>query len=393
MHANAGDWLGGLSYLRNLFRAIFSNPDRGIEAVLMAHPAMPQASLAGFPAVEVIRTPLVGSRHPARLASRAVSHLIDRDLTLELLLRKHRIDALSHSFSVGAQSNIASISWIPDFQHIRMPQYFSQRERSMRDRQFLRIANGSRRIILSSNDARRDFASFAPHAAEKTNVLHFVSCYENAEVALTREQLCRHFGIDRPFFHLPNQFWTHKNHGVVVEALGILRKLGINVLVLATGKTGDYRDPQHFERLMTRVKDLGIEDSFRVLGIVTLPELKSLMLNAISLINPSNFEGWSTTVEESKSLGLPIILSDIPVHLEQAPLLGRYFKAGSAEDLAQAMLVATREHDPAVATQSREAAAVVLPERIRQFGKTYEEIVSEAFRDGCLGLGADNERT
>jgi glycosyltransferase involved in cell wall biosynthesis len=389
MQANEGEWLGGLTYLRNLLRAIVSNPERRIDVVLMVHPAMPQEALTGLPVSEVVRTPLVSRRHPARLASEAVFQLLDRDVTLELLLRKHRIDALSHSFSIGAQSDIASIGWIPDFQHVRMPQYFSQRERNMRDRQFMRLANGSRRIILSSNDARRDFMAFAPHAAEKTNVLHFVSCDESAEVALTREQLCSHFGIDRPFFHLPNQFWTHKNHAVVVEALGILRKVGVNALVMATGKTEDYRGPQHFKQLMTSVKDLGIEDSFRVLGIVTRPELQSLMLNAISLINPSNFEGWSTTVEEAKSLGLPIILSDIPVHLEQAPKLGRYFKAGSAEDLAQVMLTAMREHDPAMATRSREAAAETLPERIRRFGKAYEEVVREALRDdGALGLGA-----
>ncbi len=392
MHANQNDWLGGLSYFRNLLGAVFSNPDRNIEPVMLLSPELAAENLVGFPAVEVIRTPLASHRHLARLAGKAVSGLMDRDLTLELLLRKHRIDVLSHSAPVGGKSTVASISWIPDFQHIRMPQYFLPRERKARDKLFLNLASGSSRIILSSNDARRDFVSFAPHAAHKACVLNFVSCFENVGLALSGEQLRRRFGIDRPFFHLPNQFWVHKNHTVVVEALGILKKQGIDVLVLATGRTADYRQLKHFEQLMSRVKDLGIENSFRVLGIVTLPELQSLMLNALSLINPSNFEGWSTTVEESKSLGLPIILSDIPVHFEQAPLFGRYFKAGSAEDLADAMLAAMREHDATLVGKSREAAALALPERIRQFGKTYEEIVSAAIMDSSSGLGANNAR-
>lgn len=387
MQANQNAWLGGLSYLRNLLSAVFSNPNRRIEPVMLAHPSLAMENLVGFPPIDVIRTPLVNYRHPARLASKAVFGLLDRDLTLEWLLRKHHIDALSHSVTVGAKSEAASISWIPDFQHIRMPNYFSPRERNDRDRQYLHIANKSSRIILSSHDALRDFVSFAPHAADKACVLHFVSCFENVAVALRRETLCRRFGIDRPFFHLPNQFWIHKNHAVVIEALGILRKRGFKVLVLATGKTVDHRHPNHFEQLMIRVKELGIEDSFRVLGIVTLPELQSLMLNAISLINPSNFEGWSTTVEESKSLGLPIILSDIPVHIEQAPLLGRYFKAGSAEDLAEAMLASIREHDPAVFASCREASALALPRRIQQFGETYEEIVSAAILDSLSQAG------
>jgi glycosyltransferase involved in cell wall biosynthesis len=381
-------WLGGLSYLRNLLRAVLSNPDRRIEPVLLVHPALAEENLVGFPALEIVRTQLASHRHLARLASRALLTLIDRDLTLEWLLRRHRIDALSHSVTTGAKSRIASISWIPDFQHIRLPNYFSQQERIERDRQFSHKVNQSSRVVLSSQDALRDFISFAPSAAHKACILKFVSCFESTGVELTQEQLCLRFGIDRPFFLLPNQFWAHKDHAVVVEALGILRKQGTKALVLATGATKDYRNPKHFGQLMARVKDLGIEDSFRVLGIVTLTELYSLMLNALSLINPSKFEGWSTTVEESKSLGLPIILSDIPVHREQAPQLGRYFKTGSAEDLAEAMKAAIREYDPAVVFQCRTVSGLALVDRVQQFGKVFEEIVIGAIVDRLSKAGS-----
>ncbi len=42
------------------------------------------------------------------------------------------------------------------------------------------------------------------------------------------------------------------------------------------------------------------------------------MLCSTALINPSQFEGWSTTVEEAKSLGVKMLLSDLEVHKEQA---------------------------------------------------------------------------
>ncbi|HEX4049636.1 MAG TPA: glycosyltransferase family 1 protein [Steroidobacteraceae bacterium] len=378
LQANQNDWLGGLSYLRNLLRAILSNPERHVEPVLVAHSVLASTFLSGFPPVEVIRTPMASRRHPARLLGEASCRLIDRDVTMEWLLRKHRIDALSHSLTVGARSAVASIGWIPDFQHVRMPQFFSRSERVARDRHYLRLAEGSRCIILSSNDVRSDFVSFAPHAADKACVLHFVSYFESTGATMSCEQLRSRFGIDRPFFHLPNQFWAHKNHAVVVEALGILKKRGIDALVLATGRPADYRNPEHFGRLMARVKVLGVEDNFRVLGVVTLPELQSLMLNAIALINPSYFEGWSTTVEESKSLGLPIILSDISVHVEQAPPLGHYFKADSPEELAEAILATLRTHDPAEAAKARQQAALELPERVRRFGKAYDEIANKA---------------
>ena len=44
----------------------------------------------------------------------------------------------------------------------------------------------------------------------------------------------------------------------------------------------------------------------------------TLNANCVALINPSFFEGWSTTVEEAKSLGTKMILSNIELHKEQA---------------------------------------------------------------------------
>ena len=51
---------------------------------------------------------------------------------------------------------------------------------------------------------------------------------------------------------------------------------------------------------------------------------------ASALINPSRSEGWSTTVEEAKSFGVPMILSDIDVHREQTGGTARYFGAEDA---------------------------------------------------------------
>ena len=381
MQANPNNWLGGLSYFRNLFTAICANDGRRIEPVLLAYPELHQNNLIGFPDIEVIRSPLVAPRHPLRLAGRLFFDVVNRDLSLEALLRKHRLDAMSHSTVTGRSSKTASISWIPDFQHIRMPQYFNQSEIQERNKQFRRLANESHRIIVSSNDALRDFAAFAPDAVDKARVLQFVSCPGVGSQILPLDQLNKFYGVDRPYFHLPNQFWTHKNHAVVIEALSILKKRDINVLVLATGNTLDHRDPLHFGRLTERAKQLGVDDRFRTLGIVPLPVLHSLMRNAIALINPSNFEGWSTTVEESKSLGLPIVLSDIPVHIEQAPPFGRYFKAGSAEDLAEALEKSLQEIDPLMKKRALQMAAVELPGRIKQFGRAYDEIAMAAIAD------------
>jgi glycosyltransferase involved in cell wall biosynthesis len=52
------------------------------------------------------------------------------------------------------------------------------------------------------------------------------------------------------------------------------------------------------------------------------------------VLNPSLFEGWSTTVEEARSLGVPLILSDLAVHREQAGTEAVYFDRYSGAALA-----------------------------------------------------------
>ena len=74
------------------------------------------------------------------------------------------------------------------------------------------------------------------------------------------------------------------------------------------------------------------------------------MRASIAVINPSLIEGWSTTVEEAKSLGVPLILSDIPVHREQNQEV-MFFDPRSARSLAETMLLAISSSNLQVRTE------------------------------------------
>ena len=49
------------------------------------------------------------------------------------------------------------------------------------------------------------------------------------------------------------------------------------------------------------------------------------MYHSVAVIQPSKFEGRSSTVEQAKSMGKKILLSNIGIHKEQNPLRGKYF--------------------------------------------------------------------
>lgn len=370
-------WVGGANYYVNLLNAIAKSPR--IRPVILTGATTAAAVAAEFPGVEIVQSALVDPTQKWMLARRVAEKLYGRAFALERLLRAHGVDVLSHFGHLGPRSRFPTIGWIPDFQHVRLPEFFSEKERKARDGIFTRLADYCTRVVVSSDDARQDLAKFRPSAASKARVLHFVPGFSNAAgEPEARESLLARYGIAGPYFHLPNQFWAHKNHAVVIDALGRARTNGRRMTVVATGATEDYRNPEHFKLLMRRAADRGCQDDFKVLGLVPFADLAALMRYSIAVINPSLFEGWSTTVEESKSLGKTIILSDIPVHREQAPEYGHFFDPRDPDQLADRMIAVSASYAP-----EREAAQVgrarsELGRRIEEFAKTYEDIALEA---------------
>lgn len=370
-------WLGGVSYFRNLLVALQALPQRRVEPVILVGRSPSQAWLAELPPFEQLELASL-ARGSARWYARMIlRRLTGADPVLQRALRKHRIDVLSHAMHLGRRAALPAIAWIPDFQHRRLPAFFSKREREIRDRYYIDQCAHATRIIVSSESARNDLRNFCAAAYAKARVLHFVASVPDPVQLPSREALAQNYAIAGPYFLLPNQFWAHKNHTVVIEALAALRRTGTSLTVLATGNTRDYRQPGVFERVQARVRELGLEREFRPLGVVPYPDLVGLMLHAIAILNPSKFEGWSTSVEEAKSLGKRVILSDIDVHREQAPPGGVYFAPDDASALAARMQeVYAARGDAAVATLAAEARAR-LPARRRAFAEQFEEIVLE----------------
>ena len=138
------------------------------------------------------------------------------------------------------------------------------------------------------------------------------------------------YNLPEHFFYLPNQFWRHKNHRIVIEALHISKQKGYDLVVAASGKPEDHRHSHHYETLQSLVHSRGLADNFRFLGMVPRQHVFALMRACTALVNPSLSEGWSTTVEEAKLLGVPMLLSNLRVHMEQAGDSARYFDPQAA---------------------------------------------------------------
>lgn len=169
---------------------------------------------------------------------------------------------------------------------------------------------------------------------------------------------------------------------VFIDALTDLKRWGICVTVLATGNTCDHRFPEHFRDLMERFRTSGVEECFRVLGIVPYGDLLSLMRHSLAVINPSLCEGWSTTVEEAKALDKAVLLSDIAVHREQNPAKGIFFDPRNANELAERMKTHSEAHEPFAGKSNGMAYASFYKDGRLAFARGYQSIVKELCNAG-----------
>ncbi len=103
----------------------------------------------------------------------------------------------------------------------------------------------------------------------------------------------------------------------------------------------------------------------------------ALMRTCAALVNPSLFEGWSSTVEEAKSLGVPMLLSNLGVHLEQAEGSAQYFAPHAPDELAG--LMAANKRISATARREMEQVAIAASRnRVRQYAEDFSVTISRA---------------
>lgn len=378
MNRTDSGWIGGVNYLTNLLAGVGALPDRRMETVLFVPPTADADIGQRFCADEVVRTRLVLPRGRRRMAGMVGQRGFGRNLAFEWLSRRHCIDVWSHMPPVGARSPLKVISWIPDFQHVRLPAFFSFKERAIRDRGHRAIVDEATTILLSSHDARSDLLARYPEAESRVRVLKFVSGLGHSDAQRPRDALAAEYGLQGPWFHVPNQLWKHKNHRLLIDALGLLAREGLAPTVISTGATEDYRHPGFLDEIKAHAAAQGVATNFRILGLVPYADVTALMHHAAAVINPSLFEGWSTTVEEAKSIGKRILLSDISVHREQAPARATFFASDDPVALAEGIKAVLADDDPLAERAHAARAAAQLPERLRIFAEAYQVIALEA---------------
>ncbi len=224
------DWIAGVIYLQNLVRALNLLPEE--ERPSLYFILGPGNTVEDY---QDLGRWLPPSKHYTFRTGTSLKLKIRNTLrhtgsshwpmSFERLTQRLDLSALFPlQSSLGAEFSCAWIGWIPDFQHKRMPEYFSAQELRTRDECFQRMVREAPHNVVSSQDAYRDLMRWFPTAPERVSVFPFVSVAPEEWYDGNPREIIDNFGLPKKYLLFPSQFWVHKNHRCVFEAIRILKE-------------------------------------------------------------------------------------------------------------------------------------------------------------------------
>ncbi len=377
-HLTGGShWQFGPVHLEGLPRALRETYGAEPRLCVLVSPGekRPPASWEGLPD-EVVPLRAFPRGSPAWLVSRRSHRLLGRDLTTDRILKRRGVDVVALG-DTRFRSRLPNIAWIHDFQHRHLPEMFSERERRERDRWFLQTARRATRVLLLSRSVREDFAAFAPRCAGKGRVVAPVSYIPAAIYETDPRETTVRYGLPERFVYLPNAFMKHKNHALAFRAVQALKQQGTEVFLACSGYQSDYRHPAYFPGLLQEIGRLGIDRQVALLGPLPHGDVLRLMRQSVCVLNPSLFEGYGMSIDEARSLGKRVLLSDIAAHREQGPPAATYFDPRDVAGLAGKLREAWDERRPGPDPDLEREARRSLPERRERYARSFMAVVEE----------------
>ncbi|MDR1874824.1 MAG: glycosyltransferase family 4 protein [Synergistaceae bacterium] len=124
--------------------------------------------------------------------------------------------------------------------------------------------------------------------------------------------ICEKYSIDLPFLFYPAQFWSHKNHIYILDALYRLRSRDITIAAVFVGN-----DFGNESCLKDRVQEMGLTEQVYFLGFVPRPELVAFYKKALALVMPTYFGPTNIPPLEAFYLGCPVCYPNLAGLREQ----------------------------------------------------------------------------
>ena len=233
---------------------------------------------------------------------------------------------------VSYQSNKKSLSTIHDLMH-RYEGHFEEYqngEYDLREKHYSLMCKYADGILVDSKVGKQQVIESYDIDEKNVFVLPFVPPFyllDAKDIDIKSK-----YNLPDKYFFYPAQFWEHKNHLNLLNAVKILKDKDIEInLVLVGSKKNNY------SKVTKKINELELNSNVYILGFVSNDDMASLYKNAIattfvSLIGPTNIPPL-----EAMILGSPLICSNAYAMPEQVGDAALLIDPMNANDIAEKM--------------------------------------------------------
>ena len=242
----------------------------------------------------------------------------------------------------GFECGIPFIMPIHDIQHRLQPEFpevSANGEWESREYVFRNDCRYATLLLADSEVGKEDilncYGEFGV-TEDRVKVLPYLPAYFDSGVSQQqRQEIRQRYQLPDRFLFYPAQFWPHKNHGRIIEALGLIKQrdnLEIPI-VLGGSHSGTLRE-QTFQAAMQVAQESKIEHLVHYLGYIPDADMPTFYTEAAALVMPTFFGPTNIPILEAWAHGCPVLTSDIRGCRDQAGDAAVLVDPRSAESIA-----------------------------------------------------------
>ncbi len=294
---------------------------------------------------------LRGQLETARRKARGVRALPDPDATqtrsdLREWFLRWQVELVLYPYptTISFETGVPYVIAVHDLQHRMQPEFPEVSADGLWDYREYLFRNGCRYatlILADSEVGKEDILNFyGPYGVtpDRVKVLPYVpAVYLSAKVSEAEQLRVRTiYQLPERYLFYPAQFWPHKNHARIVQALALLKE-GYQIeapIVFCGSYTGEIREST-YRHVISLASRLGIQNQIHYLGYIPDEHMSQLYAGAVALIMPTFFGPTNIPVLESWAFSCPVLTSDIRGIREQVGDAAVLVDPRSVESMAE----------------------------------------------------------
>ena len=210
--------------------------------------------------------------------------------------------ALSGIVPYGLQRRgIRSVATVHNLEFLRLRSLFDPLQNFYRRVMIYSSMCRADRIIAVSDHIKREIVRYFHIDPEKIDVIH-LGCHRRFSEPITEEQyaeVSERYGLPERYLLVAGTQSEKKNLSDIIETMPMLDK-SLHLVIAG-------RATVHTKHMLRRVESLGLGDRVHVLYGVAAEDMPMLYKGAEAYIMLSKYEGFSSTIVEAITVGVPVI--------------------------------------------------------------------------------------